>query len=54
MTVLKKVPECHFALVDQFTRSPYIKNELERAVPGLSVYSHTKGEADMAVAAAQF
>ena len=52
MTVLKKVPECHFALVDQFTRSPYIKNELERAVPGLSVYSHTKGEADMAVAAA--
>lgn len=25
MTVLKKVPECHFALVDQFTRSPYIK-----------------------------
>lgn len=52
MTVLKKVPECHFALVDQFIRSPYIKNELERAVPGLSVYSHTKGEADMAVAAA--
>ncbi|WP_296326793.1 ribonuclease HIII [uncultured Acidaminococcus sp.] len=52
MTVIKKVPACHFALVDQFTRSPYIKNELERAVPGLSVYSHTKGEADMAVAAA--
>jgi len=50
--VLQQVPECHFALVDQFTRHNAISSTLEAAYPGLKVYQQPKGEADMAVAAA--
>ena len=50
--VIQQVPECHFALVDQFTRHNAIASTLETGFPGLKVYQQPKGEADMAVAAA--
>lgn len=50
--VLQQVPECHFALVDQFTRHNRITSTLEQAFPGLHVYQQPRAEADMAVAAA--
>lgn len=50
--VLQQVPECHFALVDQFTRHNRITGTLEQAFPGLQVYQQPRAEADMAVAAA--
>lgn len=50
--VLKECPDCHFALVDQFTRVNTITRDLEGAFPGLTVYQQPRGEQDMAVAAA--
>lgn len=50
--VIQQVPECRFALVDQFTRHNAIASTLETGFPGLKVYQQPKGEADMAVAAA--
>ena len=50
--VLQQVPECHYALVDQFTKHNQITSTLEQAFPGLHVYQQPRAEADMAVAAA--
>ena len=47
--VIQQVPECRFALVDQFTRHNAIASTLETGFPGLKVYQQPKGEADMAV-----
>ena len=51
--VLQQVPECHFALVDQFTRHNAISSTLEAAYPGLKVYQQPKGGGSQATAAAR-
>ena len=49
---LKAVPQCHFALVDQFMRKDTIPKALAAAYEGLKVYQKPRAERDMAVAAA--
>lgn len=44
--------QCHFALVDQFSRHNPISTTLEAHFPGLKVYQKPRAERDMAVAAA--
>lgn len=50
--VLQKVPTCHWAVVDQFSRHSSIAAQLLARHPGLHVYETPGGERDMAVAAA--
>jgi ribonuclease HIII len=50
--VLSQCPECHCALIDQFSRRNRITETLEAAFPEVSVFQRPKGEDDVAVAAA--
>lgn len=50
--VMKKVPECKFALVDRFMRNEFILKEIERRHPGAHAFQMPKAERDIAVAAA--
>ncbi len=50
--VLQKVPTCHWAVVDQFSRHSPIAAQLIARHTGLHVYETPGGERDMAVAAA--
>lgn len=50
--VLERHPDCHFALIDQFTKSLENIRELQKRFPSCQVRQQPKAECDLAVAAA--
>jgi len=51
-SLVEKVPDCPRALSDQFARKEVLERELARHEVGLDLQQRTKGESDVAVAAA--